>query len=90
MTLHVFIYDIADNKRRNRAAKALASVATRVQESVFEGYLDAQTLSSTMGRLQGILHPEQDALRVYTVCATCRQQTKLMGSGRLTPRPAAR
>ena len=33
------IYDIVDNKRRNKMVKYLEQYATRVQKSCFEGFL---------------------------------------------------
>lgn len=83
----VFAYDIPDSRRRLRVAKALQRVATRVQRSVFEGYLDRGTLGSTLVRLRKILDQKRDSVRIYIVCRTCLSQTVILGPGELTPEP---
>ena len=87
MTFITFCYDIPNDHRRNRVARILASVADRVQYSVFEGYLDENTLNRTIRKLSRTINPHEDTIRIYRICATCRQQITLLGKGQLTEKP---
>lgn len=83
MPFTVLAYDIADNHRRARVASIMADVSTRVQESVFEGFLDEATLERTCQRLNKVIDPSSDTVRIYRVCKTCYAQTRLLGQGQL-------
>lgn len=80
----VISYDTPDDKRRGKFAKTLLdSGAERVQRSVFEGHLESRDLTRLHSRLARIHDPEEDSIRIYTLCATCRPRTLFMG--RATP-----
>lgn len=64
--LMVFAYDIAEDRQRARVAKLLEDRLTRVQDSVFEGWL-TDAAAKTLGD-QLVLHlDEGDSLRIYAV-----------------------
>lgn len=66
--LTVFTYDIADDRRRRRAARVLEDTLVRVQESVFEGRLTRAGAKHLIRRVEESLRPA-DSLRVYAVAA---------------------
>jgi CRISPR-associated protein Cas2 len=68
----VIVYDIEDDRTRNRIAKVLEGCGQRVQESVFECDLDARearTLGERLLREMRDLH--KGSVRFYRVCETC-------------------
>jgi len=80
----VMAYDCTDDKRRLRVAKIMLDYGYRVQYSVFEAELDAELLSEMIGRLQKVIHPDQDSIRIYHICQRCLEQTQLFGDAELT------
>ncbi len=88
-SFYVLAYDIACNKRRARIAKAVEALCERVQGSVFEAYLNPAELAALLRKTGKIMKEEEDSLRVYMLCATCRTKIVAKGRGRVTPPPAA-
>ena len=66
--LWIICYDIADDRRRNRIAKALLGYGERVQESVFECHLDNAQLRRLQAELRPLLDENADRLRYYPLC----------------------
>jgi CRISPR-associated protein Cas2 len=86
MRLWVIAYDIADDRRRRRVARLLATRVERVQESIFEGWLHAADIRALIGELGGLIEPAADAVRAYPV--TCREPGRRKGlGGHAGPRP---
>lgn len=61
------IYDISDDKRRNRMAKLLKGYGYRVQKSVFECRIDNGRYNKLIRGISKI-HDENDLVRVYMLC----------------------
>ena len=85
-SLYVFSYDVRDDKRRLRVARALEGYGERVQYSVFELWLTGAQLEALVGRLTKHLGAE-DSLRIYTLCAACAPRRRVLGTGRPTEEP---
>jgi CRISPR-associated protein Cas2 len=85
---YLLTYDIADNKRRQKIARLCEAVAERVQESVFEAYLTPDELSKLLKKTARRFKDEEDSLRVYLLCAACREKVATFGQGKVTPPPA--
>lgn len=83
----VLVYDIVDDRRRNKVAKAMKSLGDRVQRSVFEAYLTDKELAALVKRMEKLLDKEADSLRVYTLCSACRQKISMVGTGSVTEPP---
>ena len=66
--LWIVCYDIVDNRRRNRVAKALLGYGERVQESVFECHLDNALLRRLQAELRPLVDEIDDRLRYYPLC----------------------
>ncbi|MDI9548272.1 MAG: CRISPR-associated endonuclease Cas2 [Chloroflexota bacterium] len=87
----VISYDIPDNKRRLKIAKTLQDFGgERVQLSVFECYTTPRNLERLQQRLQRILSEEQDSVRFYTLCETCRGKTLYLGRAKPIDEPGLR
>lgn len=80
-------YDIANDKRRAKIAKALEGRGTRVQYSVFECELTRSQLTELKSKLQRLMAPPnsipkpRDSIRFYRLCESCLQQIEIMGEG---------
>lgn len=86
-SFYVLAYDIADDKRRARIARLMESLGERVQGSVFEAYLNTVELQSLLRKVRKVLRAEEDGLRIYLLCETCRGKIVVEGQGRTTPPP---
>ena len=82
-------YDIADPKRLAKVAKAMEAVGERVQDSVFEAYLNDVELDKLLKKVQKVMKAEEDSLRVYVLCEACRGKIRCVGQGKVTPPPMA-
>ncbi len=82
-------YDIADPKRLAKVAKAMEAVGERVQDAVFEAYLNDVELDKLLKKVQKVMKAEEDSLRVYVLCEACRGKIRCVGQGKVTPPPAA-
>lgn len=86
----VIVYDIADDRLRDRIAALLGRFGWRVQESVFECVLDVRTLpalTAAVGREIGRAAVAE--VRFYQTCQSCRGQSLRIGRAR-TERPDER
>lgn len=77
-------YDIPDDKRRRKLAKAIKDFGDRVQYSVFECNLDDVLKDKMTARIERVIDPAEDSVRIYTVCAACFKEIRIMGTGEVT------
>lgn len=84
---YLLTYDISDDRRRTKIARELEAVAERVQHSVFEAHLMPAELEKLVKRTLKHLKKEEDSLRVYVLCQSCRGKIKTWGQGRVTSPP---
>jgi len=84
---YLLTYDIADPKRLAKVAKAMESAAERVQDSVFEAYLNDAELEALLKKIKKALNEEDDSLRIYLLCASCKDKIRFVGQGKPTPPP---
>lgn len=84
---YVLAYDIVDDRRRQKIARLCEAVAERVQGSVFEGYFTEVELEKLLKQLKRVYKEQEDSLRVYYLCADCREKAAAHGRGRLTAAP---
>lgn len=59
------IYDVVDNKTRQRLVKCLERYGVRVQKSAFEALLDKKQYDLMMRQASRIINQSMDSLRVY-------------------------
>ena len=80
---YIVSYDIPDDKRRNRVAKTLLDYGSRVQYSVFECIMDDKLMEKMFVRLSEVA-TEDDRIRIYSLCAKCESNVKIIGRGEIT------
>ena len=78
--LVVIAYDVANDRRRARVARILEGAGRRVQESVFECYLERSVVERVRNRLARIVQPA-DSVRFYELCRTDRRLSRASGRG---------
>lgn len=61
----LIIYDIIDDKKRNRMAKFLEGYGVRVQKSAFEARLTKKHFYEMLKRASKIIDATKDSLRAY-------------------------
>ena len=77
----VVCYDIADNKRRNKAYKTLEAFGSHAQESVFECDITPKQLQKLRERLKAVIKEKEDCLRYYILCEECVRRIEVVGLG---------
>jgi len=81
---YVVAYDIRDDQRRTKVAKILEDFGDRAQYSVFEMALDrSEQLEKLRYRLEGVIDPAADGVRVYFLCQSCREKAAVLGQGQI-------
>jgi CRISPR-associated protein Cas2 len=86
-TFYLLAYDIANPKRLAKVAKAMEAVGERVQDSVFEAWLSAADVDAVLKKVKKIMNEKEDSLRMYVLCAACREKVSCVGQGKVTPPP---
>ena len=78
--IYIIAYDIADNKRRLRVAKILESWGYRIQESVFQLRLDADSLARVRHLLTSAITDAEDVIHIYPICSSCADRADILGA----------
>ncbi len=79
-TLYVIAYDISDDRRRARVHKTLSGFGRWTQYSLFECHLTEKEMVALRGKILPLLSPEEDSVRFYPLCASCRAKVETIGS----------
>lgn len=87
MMRYVIAYDVSDNARRARVAKALESLGERVQGSVFEADLNEKALERLQQRLAKLIDAETDGVRFYRLCGECAREARFVGQSKVVAAP---
>ncbi len=78
--LYVIAYDIPNDKRRTKVHKTLCGFGDWTQYSLFECFLDARDLVKLRARLNDLLDPDEDSVRIYDLCSACQDRVETIGS----------
>lgn len=78
--LYVVAYDIPSDRRRTKVHKTLCGFGRWTQYSLFECHLSAKELLRLREKLDGILAPKEDSVRIYPLCAACMGKVETIGS----------
>lgn len=79
--LWMVCYDITDDRRRADVAKVLEGRGLRVQDSVFELFLDSREKQALQQLLAGLVDLAVDSVRLYPLCSFCRGDLAWQGKG---------
>ena len=85
--MYVLVYDIVDDRRRARLHRALKDYGTPVQRSVFEFDMGPKEAGKMMRRVERMISPEEDTVRLYRLCASCTREVHILGEGTLSLDP---
>jgi CRISPR-associated protein Cas2 len=79
---YVVCYDIADDRRRERVAKALLDFGQRIQESVFVADLDDELAKRMQERLRALLERDQpdEKVHLFRLCRQCAESGVCLGA----------
>jgi len=80
------VYDVADDERRNKVAKALEGFGRRLQYSIFECRLSEADFERMRARLTELLVLDEDGLIIVELCSRCAERMEVLGAVR-SPRP---
>lgn len=75
----VVVYDISDNKRRERLRKALMRFGKSVQKSVFECDLSPRQTEKMTKIIRAIMSANEDNIRYYQMCKSCITSVEVFG-----------
>ena len=79
-TRYVICYDIPDDKRRTKVAKCLDGFGDRIQWSVFEAVMDHALIDKLIAKVQDLIDPDEDQVRIYALCAACAKRVRTLGA----------
>ena len=85
--LVVVVYDIADARRRLKLSNFLEGFGYRVQESVFECFIELDEMQKLHKRVLKQVKPEFDNVRFYWVPSDAVPKTLTIGSQKPKPPP---
>lgn len=63
----LIIYDITNNKNRNKFAKLLLGYGFRIQKSAFEAVITKNKLLKLQSEISGYIDTKEDSVRVYQI-----------------------
>ncbi|PLS67678.1 MAG: CRISPR-associated endonuclease Cas2 [Cyanobacteria bacterium M5B4] len=82
--LYLIIYDLPDNKpankRRTRLHKLLSGYGKWTQYSVFECFLTSVQFTQLQTKLEELVKPQEDSVRIYVLDAGALKRTITYGS----------
>ncbi len=78
--LIVVAYDISDNKRLAKVAKACEDYGVRVQYSVFECNLNEWQFANLWARILDLINENEDRIVAYKIDARSAKQTMTAGT----------
>jgi len=78
--LYLIAYDIPNDRRRTRLHNTLCGFGTWTQFSLFECFLDDKQLILLQNKIEKLINPKEDNIRIYHICHTCQGKTETIGS----------
>ena len=80
--MHIVVcYDVVNDRKRTKLAKALKNFLERVQKSVFEGDISENRYLRMKKTIEKIIDLEIDTVRIYRLCERCIPATEIIGTG---------
>lgn len=78
--LVVIAYDIADQRRLAKVAKACQDFGVRVQYSIFECHLDDDGFNDLWLRVLSVIDEDEDRVVAYKLDARCAREVETAGT----------
>lgn len=79
-TLYLIAYDIPNDRRRTKVHQILCGFGQWTQFSLFECFLTAKERVALHGRILEVINQQEDNVRIYPLCQSCRNKVETMGS----------
>ncbi|MBC5794799.1 MAG: CRISPR-associated endonuclease Cas2 [Sphaerospermopsis kisseleviana] len=89
MLFYVIVYDIPDDKRRQKISELLEGYGQRVQYSVFECLLNSQKYTELKQRLSKEINSLEDSIRFYPLSKHTFNQIETWGEPPVTEIPGS-
>lgn len=80
----VIAYDVSNDDARARVSARLAAYGSRIQRSVYECFVDAETLPGLLEGLEQLVDVRTDVVHAFPVCAGCAEGRRAIGQDRAT------
>ena len=71
MHRHLIFYDIRNPSRLIKIGKIMENFGQRMQKSVFEAELTDQQATDLKAKLQNVIVPEEDGVKIFKICDKC-------------------
>lgn len=78
-SFYVVAYDISVDKRRTKVHKLLKGFGKWTEFSLFECFLTKKELLQMRSKLDKLLNPQSDRVRIYNLCENCLQKIETVG-----------
>ena len=75
----IVVYDISDDKRRERLRKSLLCFGNPVQKSVFECDLTVRQIEKMTRVIRSIMSKDEDNVRYYQLCKSYAKMVEVFG-----------
>ncbi len=77
--LYVIAYDIENDKQRAKVHKVLCAYGQWKQYSLFECFLDRLQVVELLDKLEPLVNPDTDSVRLYPLCSKCTKRVDIIG-----------
>jgi len=76
---YLVTYDIPVTKRRTKIHDLLQGHGLRVNDSVFEITITPTQMKTLAARLELLVKPKDDSIRIYCLCVACAKEAFALG-----------
>ena len=76
---YLITYDIPLSKRRTKVHDLLQGYGFRVNDSVFEITIAASQIDTLTAKLEALIKPKDDSVRIYSLCLSCAKVAFALG-----------
>ncbi|MCS6863004.1 MAG: CRISPR-associated endonuclease Cas2 [Abditibacteriales bacterium] len=81
----IVCYDIADPKRLVKMEKLMESFGQRLQDSVFECYLEPKQVVRLKAKVDALIVEAEDSVIYFRLCAGCHRAVEHVGVRKTLP-----
>ncbi len=81
---YLVAYDIRNPSRLQKIAKIAEDYGLRMQRSVFEARMSPQGLKEMKRRMEKVIDPAEDGVKIFLLCGACEK--KRVSAGKELPK----